>query len=91
MNSAEQIHQRVLRMMRNNGLTWVCLLQMFFQQAAVQEELEPRRLQRRAGPTAGHSSDPVCCLRTHPPLAEDDKHEQNTQRLNRFDGDQQLR
>lgn len=61
-----------IRTRRNNKLTWVCLLQVLFQQAAVQEELEPRRLQRRAGPAAGHSSDPVCCLCTHPPLIDDD-------------------
>lgn len=64
--------------MSNNILTWVCLLQVSFQQAAVQEELEPRRLQGRAGPTTGHSSDPVRCLRTHAPLVDDDKDEYNT-------------
>lgn len=64
--------------MSDAELTWVCLLQMFFQQAAVQEELKPGGLKRRAGPTAGHSSYPVCCLRTHPPLVESDKDLENT-------------
>lgn len=78
-------------MTRNNVLTWVCLLQVFFQQAAVQEELEPRSLQGRAGPTAGHSSDPVRRLGTHPPLLDDAKHKQNIQHLNSFNMDPQVR
>lgn len=51
-------------------LTWICLLQVFFQQAAIQKKLKPGRLKRRAGTAAGHSSNPVCCFCTHPPLID---------------------
>lgn len=53
-----------------DDLTWICFLQVFFQQAAIQEKLKPGRLKRRAGAAAGHSSNPVCCLCTHPPLID---------------------
>lgn len=53
--------------------TWICLLQVFFQQAAIQEKLKPGGLKRCAGTAAGHSSNPVCCLRTHPPLMKSNK------------------
>lgn len=58
-------------------VTWVYLLQMFLQQAAVQQELEPGGLKRRAGPAAGHGSYPVRCLRTHLPLVESDTDVEN--------------
>lgn len=51
-----------------DGLTWICLLQVFFQEAAVQEELKPGGLERRAGTAAGHGGDPVCRLCAHPAL-----------------------
>lgn len=54
-------------------LTCIWLLQVWLQQAAVQEELKPGSLKRRAGPTGGHSSDPVRRLRTHPPLVNSDE------------------
>lgn len=49
-------------------LTRVGLLQMFLQQAAVQQELEPGGLQRRAGPAAGHCRHPVRHHHAHPAL-----------------------
>jgi len=58
---------------RCRRLTRITFLQVFLQQAAVQEELEPGDLKRRAGPTAGHSRHPVRRLSTHPPLKGSDK------------------
>lgn len=54
--------------MSESELTWVRLLQVFLQEAAIQEELKPRSLERCAGPTASHSSYSVCCLCTHSAL-----------------------
>lgn len=67
--SATRYHSVVLDV-GSAELTWVCLLQMFLQKAAVQQKLKPGGLKRRAGSTAAHSSYPVRCLRTHRPLLE---------------------
>lgn len=72
INKPLQVHEMSLKI--NDGLTskaeqtWVWFLQVFLQQAVVEEKLKPGSLKRRARPTAGHSGHTVCCFCTHPRL-----------------------